>query len=102
MRTTTPCTGIGVQDLAWIHRDQFLHYLSVARATNDPADWPRFRGAVVDALEVALGLAPHETGPDGAGSVVQDARRAHDPSDDWEPFIEMLWLQRGRVRHDLA
>ena len=99
MRTRT--VGIGVEDLAWIHRDQFLHYLTATRATSDPTDWPRFRDAVVEALEAAFGLASEETGPAGALSVVEGVRRSYDPATDWEGFMEALWHQRGSIRPDL-
>ena len=99
MRTRT--VGIGVEDLAWIHRDQFLHYLTVTRATSDPTDWPRFRDAVVEALEASFGLAPEETGPAGALSVVEDVRRTHDPATDWQGFLDELWRQRRSIRPDL-
>ena len=94
-------TGIGVEDLAWIHRDQFLHYLTVTRATGDPTDWPRFRCAVIEALEAAFGLTPEETGSGGALSVVEGVRRTHDPTNDWEGFMDELWRQRRSIRSDL-
>lgn len=99
MRTRT--VGIGVEDLAWIHRDQFLHYLTVTRATSDPTAWRRFRDAVVEALEAAFGLAPEETGPAGALAVVEAVRRTFDPADDWEGFLDELWRQRRSIRPDL-
>lgn len=99
MRTRT--AGIGVEDLAWIHRDQFLHYLTVTRTTGDPTDWPRFRDAVVEALEAAFGLAPEEAGPAGAFAVVEGVRRTHDPANDWEGFLDELWRQRRSIRPDL-
>ena len=98
----TRVVGIGVEDLAWIHRDQFLHYLRVTRATVNPTDWPRFRDAVVEALEAAFGLAPEETGPGGALSVVERVRHGHDPATDWDGFMDELWRQRRSIRPDLA
>ena len=97
----TRALGIGVEDLAWIQRDQFLHYVTVTRATGNPADWPRFRDAVIKALEAAFGLAPEETGPAGALSVVERVRRTYDPATDWDRFMEELWHERRSIRSDL-
>ena len=97
----TRVVGIGVEDLAWIHRDQFLHYLTVTRATGNPADWPRFRCALVEALEAAFGLGPEEAGPGGAVSVVECVRHTCDPASDWDGFMEELWRHRRSIRADL-
>ncbi len=48
--------GIGVEDLAWIHRDQFVHYVQLAHALGDPTDWSRLRHDLLRALTAAFGL----------------------------------------------
>jgi hypothetical protein len=48
--------GIGVEDLAWIHRDRFVHYAQLAHALGDSEDWPRLRHDLLRALTAAFGL----------------------------------------------
>jgi hypothetical protein len=91
-------TGIGVDDLAWIHRDQFVHYLTVAQAT-DPCDWPSFRLAVSDALAAALGLDDNEA--EAALAVVDQVHGLRDPVSEWHEFLGELWRRRRAIRADL-
>lgn len=98
--------GIELNDLAWIQRDQFVHYLSLARATQDPDDWPTFRHALVDALSAAFGL-DHEPEGRGAGraaavSLVDTTRPTHDPTEAWPDFMAALWARRHAIRPDLC
>ncbi|MBA2529269.1 MAG: hypothetical protein H0V19_04805 [Euzebyales bacterium] len=48
--------GIGVEDLAWIHRDQFVYYVQLAHALGDPTDWSGLRHDLLRALTAAFGL----------------------------------------------
>lgn len=98
--------GIGLQDLAWIQRDQFVHYVSLARATQDPDDWPTFRQALLEALTAAFGL-DHE--PEGHGArrtaafaLLDRTRPIHDPTEAWPGFMETLWARRHTIRPDLC
>lgn len=75
--------GISVDDLAWIQRDQFVHYLTVARAGHDPADWPIFRAAVLAALVAAFGLEPDDPTATGIVELLDTVHQAHDPRDAW-------------------
>lgn len=98
--------GIGLEDLAGIQRDQFVHYLCLARATHDPDDWPGFRHALVDALTAAFGLDDEPEGR-GAGraaavSLVDRTRPIHDPTEAWPDFMEALWARRHVIRPDLC
>lgn len=93
--------GISVDDLAWIHRDQFVHYLTVAREGHDPADWPIFRAAVLDALVAAFGLEPDHPTPTGIVEVLDTIHQAHDPRDAWLEFMSALWARRHTIRPDL-
>jgi hypothetical protein len=44
---------------AWIERDQFAYYLTLAYLTADPEDWPTFRRALHGALVATLYLDRH-------------------------------------------
>ncbi len=48
--------GIGIEDLPWIHRDQFVHYTQLAYVLSDPQDWLRLRQDLMRALTAAFGL----------------------------------------------
>ena len=100
-----PC-GIGVDDLVWIQRDQFVHYLGLARATHGAEGWPTFRQALLEALIAAFGL---DHGTDGLGvrraaalALLDTIRPIHDPVDDWHAFREALWARRHVIRPDLC
>jgi hypothetical protein len=98
--------GIGVEDLALIHRDQFVHYVQLARALGDPGDWPQLRHDLMGALGAAFGLgagtADGLTPPQHrALHVLDEVRREHDPVIDWPCFCEALWRRRHDIRADL-
>ena len=94
--------GIGVNDLPWIHREQFVHYLTVARSTEDATDWPTFRHVVLEALAAALGLDDEEARLRGAAEVVDAARRDYDPAARWSEFMEAVWAERHVLRPDIS
>lgn len=97
--------GIGVDDLAWIQRDQFVHYLTVTRTDHDAGDWSTFRPAVLEALTAAFGLDEEPTNDQTmsvALDVVDGARRAFDPATCWPAFIARLWARRHIIRPDLS
>lgn len=99
-------SGIGVEDLVWIHRDQFVHYVQLAYALGDPGDWSPFRQDLLRALTAAFGLGA------GAGDgltprqqralqLLDEIRGHHNPAADWPTFLEALWSQRHAIRADL-
>lgn len=98
--------GIGVEDLAWIHRDQFVHYVELAHGLGDPGDWPRFRQDLFRGLTAAFGLdagladglAP---GEHHALQVLDQIRRQHDPATNWPAFFDVIWSRRHAIRADL-
>ena len=100
--------GIGLEDLPWIHRDQFVHYVELAHALSDPDDWARFRDDLVRGLIAAFGLDAQ--GVDGhqltplkhhALLVLDQVRHQHDPVTAWPAFFELLWSRRHAIRPDL-
>jgi hypothetical protein len=98
--------GIGVEDLAWIHRDQFVHYLQLAHALGDPGDWPRFRQDLLRALTAAFGPdVDMRNGPTPrqhrALHVIDQIHRQHDPATNWPAFFDVLWSRRHAIRADL-
>ena len=100
--------GIGVDDLQWIHRDQFVHHVELAHALGDPDDWSRFRHDLLRALTAALGPDPRGVNGDRlrprehhALEVLEQVRCKHDPATDWLGFSELLWSRRHAVRPDL-
>ena len=98
--------GMGVDDLAWIQRDQFVHYLGLARATHGAAEWPTYRQALLEALIAAFGL-DHQTDGHGvrraaAVALLDTIGPTHDPVDDWHAFMETLWARRHVIRPDLC
>lgn len=98
--------GIGIENLAWIHRDQFVHYVDLAHALSVPGDWSRFRQELLRALTAAFGadagsadgLTPRQH---RAVQVLDDIRRQHDPATNWPAFFDMLWSRRHAIRPDL-
>lgn len=49
--------GIGLdRDLEWIHRDQYVYFIEIARALGNPDDWASFRADLADALSAAFSL----------------------------------------------
>ena len=98
--------GIGVEDLAWIHRDQFVHYVQRAHALGDPRDWSRFRQDLLRALTAAFGLdaGTDDESPSRQHRVLQvldEIRRRYDPAVDWPIFFEAVWTRRHDIRADL-
>lgn len=98
--------GIGMEDLAWIQRDQFTHYVSMARSTHDPADWPTLRAALVEALTAAFSLDDEFSCRSGevevARAVLDSVRHAFDPKVEWNEFEDALWARRHEIRPDLC
>ena len=99
---------------AFITRDQFVYYLTLARQKHDPADWPTFRIALVAALTAAWGLDTRWTDldPDDQQTQVDERRRRafdlvdavrtrHDPLCDWDRFFDALWDGRHPLREPL-
>ena len=99
--------GIGADDLAWIHRDQFVHYVQLAHALGDPGKWPCFREDLRRALTAAFGLGADNVagnlvqGQQRALEVLDQIRRHHDPATDWPTFFDTLWDRRHAIRPDL-
>jgi hypothetical protein len=100
--------GIGIEDLPWIHRDQFVHYVELARALGDLHNWSCFRGDLLRALTAAFGLDPGNVNGDRLRThehhvleVLEGVRCKHDPSTDWLGFSELLWSRRHAIRPDL-
>ena len=99
--------GIGLDDLPWIHRDQYVHYVELAHALSNPHDWPLLRRDLLDALTAAFGLsrgsdtdrlAPRQR---RALKVLDEIRDQHDPATDWPVFLDALWQRRHAIRPDL-
>lgn len=105
-RTMFDQPGIGMEDLAWIQRDQFTHYVSMARSTHDPADWPTLRAALVEALTAAFSLDDEFSCRSGevevARAVLDSVRQAFDPKVEWNEFEDALWARRHEIRPDLC
>lgn len=100
--------GIGIEDLPWIHRDQFVHYIELAHALGDPDDWSCFRDDLLRALTAAFGLDARSANGDRvtthghhALEVLEQVRCEHDPATQWVRFSEMLWSRRHAIRPDL-
>ena len=102
--------GIDRDELAAIQRDQFVHYLGMAHAVGDVADWPGVRQRVVDALRAAWALDGVRDDRDAAleedrvrarivaaGELVDEAGRRHPPSRGWDDFTSHLWRGRGAL-----
>jgi hypothetical protein len=100
--------GIGIEDLPWIYRDEFVHYVELAHTLGDPRDWPRFRQDLARALTAAFGLATgpldgqrHSPAMDQVLEVLDEVCRQHDPASAWSAFFEQLWSRRHAIRPDL-
>ena len=96
---------------AFIERDQFVYFVTLARELGDPADWPGFREELVAALTAAWGLDAIWSHLDvetqrqrtngrlqRAYALVDELRSRHDPLTDWDRFFEGLWAARGPLR----
>ena len=92
---------------AWIERDQFVYFVTMARELGDPGDWSRFRDQLISALRAAWGLDTiwlHLTAEEQqrrrvsrigtAYELVDAVRRDHDPLTQWEAFSDALWAAR--------
>ena len=99
---------------AFITRDQFVYFITLAREKGDPADWPAFRMQLVAALTAAWGLDTRWTDLDPdvqhaqvderrrrALELVDNVRARHDPLCDWDRFFDALWDGRGPLRETL-
>jgi hypothetical protein len=98
---------------AFIERDQFVYFVTLARELGDPADWPGFRDELVSSLDAAWGLDTIwlHLAPDvqqrrtverlrRAYALVDQVRARHDPLTDWGGFFDALWDGRGPLRED--
>ena len=101
-------SGIAIDDLAWIHRDQFVHYVELAHALSDPRDWSRLQEDLLQALTAAFGLDVGDVNGEGlppsqrrALGVLDEARGGHDPATHWPAFSDALWRRRHAIRPDL-
>lgn len=96
---------------AFVERDQFVYFVTLARELGDPADWPGFRDELVTALNAAWGLdtiwsdLPAEvqrertaTRLQRAHEILDEVRQHHDPLCDWDRFVDVLWDSRSRLR----
>lgn len=102
--------GIRVEELAWIERDQFVYFATIAFMLGDPTDWPSFRQDMLGAL-VAAGLQPRwltgsRLGVTDPSDVPADRQQATlqlldevhqntDPARNWERFLLELWERFG-------
>lgn len=93
---------------AWIEREQFVYFVTMARELGNPGDWQPFRDELVSALRAAWGIDAvwlHLDGPARqarrasrlacAYAVVDQARDHSDPVGDWDAFVAALWSFRG-------
>lgn len=93
---------------AWIEREQFVYFVTIARELGDPGDWSVFRDQLVAALRAAWGLDTiwlHLTAEEQqhrrtsriatAYEVVDAVRGDHDPLSQWEAFADALWHARA-------
>jgi hypothetical protein len=97
------------QLFAWVERDQFAYYLTIAYMTADPNDWPPFRRAIHGALVAALCLdrhlardVPADEAPDElhAMRLLDDVRRRYNPAVTWAGFVLELWTRRHERREE--
>ena len=93
---------------AWIEREQFVYFVTMARELGDPGDWSAFRDQLVAALRAAWGLDTvwlHLTAKNqqrrrasriaSAYEVVDAVRSGHDPLTQWDAFADALWATRA-------
>lgn len=92
---------------AWIERDQFVYFVTMARELGSPHHWRTFRDELVAALRAAWGLDAIWLNLDTnaqharramrislAYDLVDEARERHDPAVDWDGYMESLWSSR--------
>ena len=100
--------GVGVRELHQIEREQFVHFVDLARATGDPSHWLGFRCELLVALNAAYGLDSERVGRDPVGEhrrvmirfraaldAIDGARDEADPMVAWATFREALWERVG-------
>ena len=93
---------------AWIERDQFVYFVTMARELGDPENWEKFRTQLVSALRAAWGLDAIRLNLPAdqqerlraqriatTYEVVDSIRARHDPLTDWDAFFDALWDARG-------
>ena len=93
---------------AWIERDQFVYFVTMARELGDPGNWGEFRDQLVAALRAAWGLAAlrlnlHADDQErrraqriaAVYEIVDSVRVRHDPLTDWDAYFDALWAARG-------
>jgi len=92
---------------AWVEREQFAYYLTVAYMSADPADWPSFRRAIHGALLAALYLdrhldadtsAPEAPDQQHAMRLLDDIGERYNPAVAWAGFVLELWTRRHEFR----
>ena len=97
----------GHQQFAWVEREQFAYYLTVAYMSADPNDWASFRRAIHGALVAALALNRHldaVTPADQASdqqhalALLDDVRSRYNPAVTWAGFVLELWARRHEFR----
>jgi hypothetical protein len=89
---------------AWIERDQFVYFVTMARELGDPEDWGTFRDQLVSALKAAWGLdaiwrnlpadrQAHRRAQRLATTyeIVDEVHPRHDPLTDWDAYFDALW-----------
>lgn len=100
--------GICIDELAWIERDQFVYFATIAFMLGDPSDWPSFRQDMLAAL-VAAGLQPRWLTASHVGAVdpadlppqrqeatlglLDEVRSQVDPAGNWEGCLQVLWVR---------
>ena len=105
--------GTVVGTPAWVERDQYVYYVTMAHEGGDPADWPGFRERLVSALNAAWALDTVWTHLDPQAQQQRTAQRhrlamvmldqvraRHDPATDWDAFFVALWEARGPLCND--
>ncbi len=109
----------GGRDGVWgsasrVARDQYVHFVTLARQHGDSADWTRFRLELGAALNAAWGLDTrwgHRTAAQNdwvanqrhcrALAVLDELRVRIDPAAEWSAFFDALWEARATIRADI-
>ena len=99
---------------AFVERDQYVYFVTMAHELGVPARWPDFRDRLVAALNAAWGLdsvwVHHSREAQQrrtaerfrrAYAIVDQVRAGHDPATDWDAFFDALWDARGPLREDV-
>lgn len=98
--------GISGDDVAWIQRDQFLHYINGTRLHGDPGDWASFRLILAEALGAAFGFdnvdaRSYDAERLAALGVVDRTCATSPPTTCWQDFVDGVWARRREIRPDL-